>query len=183
MIKGSVVKGPEPRKCVDAGRRRRSAPAPQPSDSRRRRSREHCASDTEDCRSAGCCKDSSKTCYEKDGGWASCRDTGSCKAGQVNPYDPPASRTPWSCKKPGKAPKDSRRRRSRGHCATDTADCRSSGCCQDPSKTCYEKDGGWASCRDTGSCHPGQINPYDPPASRTPWSCRPITGLSEMTLV
>jgi len=98
MIKGSVVKGPEPRKCASGGRRRRSAPAPRPSTSRRRRSREQCATDTEDCRSAGCCKDSSKTCYEKDAGWASCRDTGSCHPGQVNPYDPPNARTPWTCK-------------------------------------------------------------------------------------
>jgi hypothetical protein len=96
QIKGSVVQGPKPRVCKSAGRRRRrTAPA---KNTRRRRSRANCASDTEDCRSARCCKDSGKTCYEKDAGWASCRDTGSCKAGQVNPYDPPNARTPWTCR-------------------------------------------------------------------------------------
>jgi len=174
VVHGSVVRGPVPAECSNQRetRRRRSAPV-----SRRRRSRANCADDTHDCRKSACCQDASKTCYEKNSGWASCRDTGSCRPGSKNPYDPPGSRTPWTCRAITTSTRRrsaTRRRRSRAGCTDDTHDCRRTGCCQDPSKSCYEKDGGWASCRDTGSCKSGSINPYDPPNARTPWTCRRI---------
>merc|ERR1712157_278415 len=53
-------------------------------------------------------------------------------------------------------------------CAADGADCRSSGCCADTSKTCYAKDEYWASCR--SECTPG-IWTEDPPQYRSPWAC------------
>lgn len=48
-------------------------------------------------------------------------------------------RTPWTCAVLG--------------CSTDTEDCRSTECCVDEQKTCYEKDSSWAGCR--SSCTPG----------------------------
>jgi sugar lactone lactonase YvrE len=53
-------------------------------------------------------------------------------------------------------------------CASDTADCSSSKCCADQSKTCYVKDSYWASCR--SECIPG-VWVEEPPQYQTPWSC------------
>ena len=68
-----------------------------------------CSTDSEDCRSTGCCSDERKTCYVKDSSWAGCRE--SCQAGEENPNDPPEYRTPWSCEVLGvtKIPSTTRR--------------------------------------------------------------------------
>merc|ERR1712187_1092421 len=54
-----------------------------------------CAADSDDCRSASCCADQSKTCYVKDQYWASCRSE--CTPG-IWTEDPPQYRTPWACR-------------------------------------------------------------------------------------
>lgn len=53
-----------------------------------------CAGTGEDCRAAGCCRDASLRCFQKNEWWAMCR--ASCTPG-VDPNDPPEHRTPWSC--------------------------------------------------------------------------------------
>jgi len=55
-------------------------------------------------------------------------------------------------------------------CSVSGSNCRSTKCCADPTMKCYEKDAHWASCRE--SCVPGTLNPADPPAYRTPWTCK-----------
>mmetsp|Transcript_29364 Transcript_29364/g.68239 ORF Transcript_29364/g.68239 Transcript_29364/m.68239 type:complete len:305 (+) Transcript_29364:1-915(+) len=50
-------------------------------------------------------------------------------------------------------------------------DCRDSLCCLDDTSTCYEKNQWWASCKTR--CVPG-IDPFDPPGSRQPWTCKPL---------
>jgi len=54
-----------------------------------------CSPTGQDCRSTGCCSDSSLTCFEKDQYWASCRQE--CTPSAVNPNDPEQYQTPWSC--------------------------------------------------------------------------------------
>jgi len=56
--------------------------------------RDHCAASGTDCSAAGCCRDPSLRCFQKDAWWASCRD--SCTPG-IDPRDPPEHRSPWSC--------------------------------------------------------------------------------------
>jgi len=54
--------------------------------------------------------------------------------------------------------------------------CLETGCCQDPSMACYEKNQHWAECR-TG-CAPGNQSD-DHPDFRSPWTCRVVSGCSE----
>lgn len=54
-----------------------------------------CAEDGVDCQASGCCKDTSKICYEKNLYWALCRSN--CTPG-IDPSDGPLEQTPWSCK-------------------------------------------------------------------------------------
>jgi len=56
-------------------------------------------------------------------------------------------------------------------CVPSGEDCRSAGCCGNPSETCFEKNQHWASCK--SSCTPGVCH-FDPPQYRTPWTCRTI---------
>ncbi|CAE8712048.1 unnamed protein product [Polarella glacialis] len=56
---------------------------------------QQCSEEGADCRSTGCCADSTMTCYEKNQFWAGCRE--SCSPGPYE-YDDAMSRTPWSCR-------------------------------------------------------------------------------------
>ncbi|CAK0862061.1 unnamed protein product, partial [Prorocentrum cordatum] len=56
-----------------------------------------CSETGEDCRSTGCCADSSMECFEKNREWATCMET--CEPGE-HEEDPEDLRTPWSCKRP-----------------------------------------------------------------------------------
>lgn len=53
-------------------------------------------------------------------------------------------------------------------CSSNTQSCKTTLCCQDSARSCYEKDASWASCRE--GCTPG-IYEHDPPEYQTPWTC------------
>jgi hypothetical protein len=54
-----------------------------------------CAGPGKDCSGSGCCKEAGQTCYQKNDGWASCKPTGTCVAGEPDPDD--ANDDPWDC--------------------------------------------------------------------------------------
>jgi len=115
-----------------------------------------CSEDSENCMHTACCYDPGRKCYKKDDHWASCLPAGSCKAGEVNPSDPPEFKTLWNCTDIATL------------CSADHEDCRETRCCKDPSSQCYVKDEHWASCR--SSCMPG-VDPDELQKYQTPWNC------------
>lgn len=121
------------------------------------------------CLSTKKCCDPSKTCYEKNAGWAACLDA--CSPG-IHWNEPAAHRSPWSCKPVSggyhppaplpPAPPPPTCSQSYSHNCMLTKKCCQAGF------TCYMKNSGWASC--LPSCAPG-VHWTDPPSQRTPWAC------------
>jgi len=115
-----------------------------------------CSDNNEDCSHTGCCSAHGHSCYKKNYRWAACLPTGVCVKG-INHHDPPAFRTPWSCKLINAEHLD---------CAEDEEDCIHLGCCQSPNRKCFMKNPGEAFCRKdcpdkhSWSCH--IINAYRP---------------------
>jgi len=60
---------------------------------------------------------------------------------------------------------------SEGTCSVLGQDCRSTQCCSDAGRQCYQKNQWWAECKK--ACTPG-IHPTDEPQYRQPWACRPL---------
>merc|ERR1712151_403168 len=56
-------------------------------------------------------------------------------------------------------------------CSVAGEGCLNTGCCKDPSLTCYVKNEHWADCRK--SCEPGKVDPKSPKHLQSPWSCAP----------
>ncbi|CAK0875732.1 unnamed protein product [Prorocentrum cordatum] len=55
-------------------------------------------------------------------------------------------------------------------CARPGENCMATGCCEDPSLSCFAKDGFWAACKPV--CEPGQVDVVgDAVKYQTPWSC------------
>lgn len=59
-----------------------------------------------------------------------------------------------------------------GMCSDSTEDCSKTRCCNELGTTCFQKNDWWASCK--VSCTEG-IDPSDPPAWASPWSCKVLT--------
>jgi hypothetical protein len=117
-----------------------------------------CAASGDDCSKVQCCDDPNMKCFKKNDHWSSCKRT-------CTENDPDDGE--WKCSVLSK------------HnlvCAHDVEDCILSGCCVDDSKTCYEKDPWWASCRTTGSCTAGEKYEHDPPEYSYPWTCKSVTN-------
>mmetsp|Transcript_31657 Transcript_31657/g.104906 ORF Transcript_31657/g.104906 Transcript_31657/m.104906 type:complete len:634 (+) Transcript_31657:79-1980(+) len=117
---------------------------------------QQCSGGGQDCRNTKCCAVVGYTCYEKDQWWPECKT--SCASG-IHADDPPEYQIPWSCSPIG------------GTCSADGEDCRSTKCCTDPVKKCYQKDQYWASC--LPSCPPG-VHADEPPQYQTPWTCNEL---------
>mmetsp|Transcript_38265 Transcript_38265/g.110518 ORF Transcript_38265/g.110518 Transcript_38265/m.110518 type:complete len:626 (+) Transcript_38265:79-1956(+) len=127
-----------------------------------------CSEDLEDCRSTRCCKAPGSRCYQKDDGWAACKAT--CRPG-IDRSEERKFRTNWTCLEV---------KYSAPVCSDDTEDCSGTGCCNDPSKKCYQKEKGWAVCRT--ECAPGELWEKDDPAHRVPWNCTLLTAVTRIQL-
>merc|ERR1712150_192640 len=121
-------------------------------------SQSRCSHSHEDCTAIKCCIKSSQKCFEKDHGWGGCKET--CVPGPQK-SDPLQWRTDWTCKLIDK--------KSANHCSHSHENCQASKCCKMSGQTCFEKNEGWASCRD--SCTPG-LHVHDPPEHKTKWTCK-----------
>jgi len=113
-----------------------------------------CAIAGEGCLKSRCCKDPNLVCYQKDDNWADCRTH--CEKGKIDPKSPKDLQAPWSCKQIEK-------------CSKAGEGCLETGCCRDPTRTCYMKNAEWADCRK--SCKAGSIDPNSPKGTQAPWSC------------
>jgi len=123
-----------------------------------------CSNAGDDCLRTKCCNDPSMSCYEKDIGWATCKQE--CVPG-IDQSEYKQFRTPWSCKKLGgmdktvsdaptpttnHAPSPAPAPALVRNCSAEGEHCQESTCCRDPSLTCFEKfKGGWAKCMSTCS--------------------------------
>ena len=119
-----------------------------------------CATAGADCSKAQCCDDPNMKCFVKNDHWSSCERTRT--AGEKDPDDD----NEWKCTVLSK---------HNWVCAHETEDCILSGCCVDDSKTCYEKDPWWTSCRDTDTCKAGDKYEHGPPEYANPWTCKSVT--------
>jgi len=54
-------------------------------------------------------------------------------------------------------------------CSKVGENCLTTGCCQDPTLSCFSKDGFWAACRPV--CEPGVVDVTEAPENQAPWSC------------
>jgi len=108
------------------------------------------------CMDTGCCQDQSLTCFVKNEHWADCKKA--CEPGKVDPNSPKDQQSPWSCEK---------------KCSVAGDGCMATGCCQDPSLTCFEKNDKWADCKKT--CEPGKVDPNPPKDQQSPWTCKKMT--------
>jgi len=130
-----------------------------------------CSATGMDCTTSKCCHDPSLVCYEKNTQFATCKS--SCTPG-IDPDDPLEYQTPWSCT----ALSVTTTTTTTTACSDINEDCTATRCCADGSLHCYQKNENWASCNAT--CTPG-INPNDPVAHQTPWSCTLLSSGTTFT--
>ncbi|CAK0812801.1 unnamed protein product, partial [Prorocentrum cordatum] len=119
----------------------------------------HCSDSGHDCSKTQCCSQPGEQCWTKNSTWAICR-SGCMKGRHVTEEDG----KPWSCEKlgdrtPGKAPK----------CSAIGENCINSHCCRDIGFQCYEKNAGYATCKD--SCSEA-LDPSDKDSD--PWTCKEL---------
>jgi len=112
--------------------------------------------DEENCYESKCCKDLGYQCYEKQEGWAVCKQQ--CDAEEMVKYDP--KNETWSCEPRGE----------RNRCAKDGEDCAPHGCCEAPGAQCYKKNKDWSMCFET--CDSAEMKKNDP--EKEDWSCDAI---------
>merc|ERR550532_3796943 len=91
-----------------------------------------CSKGGDGCLETGCCQDPQHTCFKKNDKWADCKKT--CEPGKVDPNSPKDEQSPWSCER---------------KCSKAGDGCLKTGCCQDPSLTCFVKNDKWADCKGT----------------------------------
>jgi len=122
-----------------------------------------CGADWGPCGVSQCCANPNFKCFEKDDTYAQCRDANSC---------PPAEDTePWSCAQLPSAGSNEGPPVVDLSCSMAGESCKKSECCQDKSKTCYEKDAGWSSCRPTDTCIKGKYTAEVGTEWHTNWTC------------
>jgi hypothetical protein len=137
-----------------------------------------CSGEQDNCIDTKCCEDEGFSCFQKNDEFAACRVE--CEPG-VHEDDAEDFQTPWSCNQL-EADEEAARFalqelepqeeavEPQAKCSGLHEDCRSTGCCADPSMKCYEKNEEWATCMEV-ECEPGE-HEDDPKDLRTPWSCR-----------
>merc|ERR1740123_1948898 len=56
-------------------------------------------------------------------------------------------------------------------CSMSSESCKETQCCQDKTKTCYEKDAGWSQCRPTDTCVKGLYSKERGSEWHSNWTC------------
>jgi len=118
-----------------------------------------CSKAGDGCLESGCCRDPSLTCFQKNDHWADCKSH--CVAGAVDPNSQKKDQSPWGCNIVGEK-----------KCSKAGDGCLESGCCRDPSLTCYEKNDHWADCKT--HCDAGKVDPNSPKEHQSPWTCNTL---------
>ncbi|CAD7945793.1 unnamed protein product, partial [Amoebophrya sp. A120] len=127
-----------------------------------------CAKTGENCMATLCCEQENFQCFSKNKDWASCREVGTCQAGELFAQDENGEeKTPWQCLNIDQ----------REPCAARETNCMSAGCCADhhppeQNATCYQRDDAYATCFVAGSCIGGRVMNGDP--EKRIWSCNEI---------
>jgi len=134
-----------------------------------------CSNAGQNCNETTCCKAAGTRCYEKDKGWALCKNE--CVAGPDPTDQGPA---PWRCTALG--------HRAPGHyvwppaaplvqpwvrvnCSNSSENCLETRCCQDAGLACFQKNRSWAHCKTVCSDGPDPTD-VDP----LPWRCKQLGG-------
>jgi endoglucanase len=122
-----------------------------------------CGADWGPCGVSQCCANKNFKCFKKDDTYAQCRDANSCP--------PPEDTEPWSCAQLPSAGSAEGAPVVDLSCSMASESCKKTECCQDKSKTCYEKDAGWSACRPTDTCTKGKYSAEAGTEWNTNWTC------------